>query len=192
MRKIFIITGPIGSGKSSACRFLRKYDFQYINSDQLAKHIIKNDKNIKKKISKLLKLNYELSERIPWKRIRDFISTNTNNKKNYNAIIHTIFYKKLNRLISKSKDNFVIEIPLLETIKEIKYRNKIICILANEKNRKKRFMKNKGKNELQFNCLNKLQKNKRFYIMNSDHVIYNDKSINTMTDKLISIIKTNQ
>ena len=52
-------------------------------------------------------------------------------------------------------------------------------------------MKNKGKNELQFNCLNKLQKNKKFYIMNSDHVIYNDKSINTMTDKLISIIKTN-
>ena len=191
MRKIFIITGPIGSGKSSACRFLRKYDFQYINSDQLAKHIIKNDKNIKKKISKLLKLNYELSERIPWKRIRDFISMNTNNKKNYNAIIHTIFYKKLNRLISKSKDNFVIEIPLLETIKEIKYRNKIICILANEKNRKKRFMKNKGKNELQFNCLNKLQKSKRFYIMNSDYVIHNDNSIRTMTDKLISIIKSN-
>ena len=142
---IFIITGPIGSGKSSACRFLRKYNFQYINSDQLAKHIIKNDKNIKKKISKLLKLNYELSERIPWKRIRDFISTNTNNKNNYNAIIHTIFYKKLNRLISKSKDNFVIEIPLLETIKEIKYRNKTICILANEKNRKKRFMKKRVK-----------------------------------------------
>ena len=191
MRKIFIITGPIGSGKSSACRFLRKYDFQYINSDQLAKHIIKNDKNIKKKISKLLKLNYELSERIPWKRIRNFISMNTNNKKNYNAIIHTIFYNKLNRLISKSKDNFVIEIPLLETIKEIKYRNKIICILANEKNRKKRFMKNKGKNELQFNCLNKLQKSKRFYIMNSDYVIHNDNGIRTMTDKLISIIKSN-
>ena len=191
MRKIFIITGPIGSGKSSACRFLRKYNFQYINSDQLAKHIIKNDKNIKKKISKLLKLNYELSERIPWKRIRNFISMNTNNKKNYNAIIHTIFYNKLNRLISKSKDNFVIEIPLLETIKEIKYRNKIICILANEKNRKKRFMKNKGKNELQFNCLNKLQKSKRFYIMNSDYVIHNDNGIRTMTDKLISIIKSN-
>tara|TARA_B100001989_G_scaffold216033_1_gene166707 strand:- start:386 stop:961 length:576 start_codon:yes stop_codon:yes gene_type:complete len=191
MRKIFIITGPIGSGKSSACRFLRKYDFQYINSDQLAKHIIKNDKNIKKKISKLLKLNYELSERIPWKRIRNFISMNTNNKKNYNAIIHTIFYNKLNRLISKSKDNFVIEIPLLETIKEIKYRNKIICILANEKNRKKRFMKNKGKNELQFDCLNKLQKSKRFYIMNSDYVIHNDNGIRTMTDKLISIIKSN-
>ena len=191
MRKVFIITGPIGSGKSSACRFLRKYDFQYINSDQLAKHIIKNDKNIKKKISKLLKLNYELSERIPWKRIRNFISMNTNNKKNYNAIIHTIFYNKLNRLISKSKDNFVIEIPLLETIKEIKYRNKIICILANEKNRKKRFMKNKGKNELQFNCLNKLQKSKRFYIMNSDYVIHNDNGIRTMTDKLISIIKSN-
>ena len=191
MRKVFIITGPIGSGKSSACRFLRKYDFQYINSDQLAKHIIKNDKNIKKKISKLLKLNYDLSERIPWKRIRNFISMNTNNKKNYNAIIHTIFYNKLNRLISKSKDNFVIEIPLLETIKEIKYRNKIICILANEKNRKKRFMKNKGKNELQFNCLNKLQKSKRFYIMNSDYVIHNDNGIRTMTDKLISIIKSN-
>ena len=191
MRKVFIITGPIGSGKSSACRFLRKYDFQYINSDQLAKHIIKNDKNIKKKISKLLKLNYELSERIPWKRIRDFISMNTNNKKNYNAIIHTIFYKKLNRLISKSKDNFVIEIPLLETIKEIKYRNKIICILANEKNRKKRFIKNKDKNELQFNCLNKLQKSKRFYIKNSNYVIHNDNNIRTMTDKLISIIKSN-
>ena len=172
MRKIFIITGPIGSGKSSACRFMRKYDFQYINSDQLAKHIIKNDKDIKKKISKLLKLDYELSERIPWKRIRNFISANTNNKKNYDAIVHGIFYKKLNRLISKSKNNFVIEIPLLETIKKIKYKNKIICILAND--------------------INKLQKSKKFYIMNSDHVIYNDKSINTMTDKLIPIIKSNQ
>ncbi len=192
MRSIYIITGPIGSGKSSACKFLQKHGFTYINSDKFAKEIIKNNASIKKKISKLMHLNNDLSERIPWKKIRSFISQSIDNKRKYNAIIHSVFYKILNREIANNKYDYVIEIPLIETVKKIEQKKIIICILTDYKNRKKRFTKNNRKNELKFETLNKLQKSREFYIKNSDYVIYNNKSINIMNDSLISIINKHQ
>ena len=137
-------------------------------------------------------LNNDLSERIPWKRIRSFISQSTDNKKKYNAIIHSVFYKILNREIANNKYDYVIEIPLIETVKKIKQKKIIICILTDYKNRKKRFTKNNRKSELKFEILNKLQKSREFYIKNSDYVIYNNKSINIMNDSLISIINKYQ
>ncbi len=192
MRNIIIITGPIGSGKSSACKFLKKYGYKYINSDKLAKEIIRGDNNIKKKISKLINIENDLSKRIPWKKIRDFISLSTSNKKNYDAIIHNSFYKKLNSEINNKKYNYVIEIPLVETIKKIKQKKVIICILSNYKKRRQRFVKNKRRNEVQFNSLNRLQKSYKFYIKNSDYVIYNNDEMDIMTNRLISIINKYQ
>tara|TARA_Y100000768_G_scaffold383378_1_gene365401 strand:+ start:871 stop:1443 length:573 start_codon:yes stop_codon:yes gene_type:complete len=187
MRNIYIITGPIGSGKSSACKFLKKHGFKYINSDKFAKDIIRSNKTIKKNISRLLNLHKDLSGRIPWKKIRNFISNNTENKRKYNAIIHDVFYKLLNEKINNEYD-YVIEIPLIETIDKIKQKKTIICILTDYKNRKERFVKNKYKNEPQFETLNKLQESHEFYVKNSDYVIYNNKRIDAMNNKLISII----
>ena len=192
MRKIFIITGPIGSGKSSACKVLKRHGYKYINSDKFAKEIIKNNINIKKKISKLLNMDINLSKRMPWKKIRDFISLSMNNKKSYDAIVHDIFYKRLNHFLNINKHNYVIEIPLVETIKKIKQKKITICILANYKKRKERFTKNKHKNESQFCSLNNLQKSREFYMKNSDYVVNNNREIEIMTSKLISIVNKYQ
>lgn len=191
MKKIFIITGPIGSGKTSACKLLKKYGYRYINSDKLAKEMIRNDKNIKQNIFKILDID-DLSRRVPWKKIRNFIATSVNNKKIYDSIIHNAFYKKLNQIIENKKYSYVIEIPLVETIKKIKQKKITICILTNYKSRKERFIKNKHRNELQFDNLNKLQKSQKFYMKNSDYVIYNNKGIEIMTDKLIAIMNKYQ
>ncbi len=191
MKKIFIITGPIGSGKTSACKLLKKYGYRYINSDKLAKEMIRNDKNIKQNIFKILDID-DLSRRVPWKKIRNFIATSINNKKIYDSIIHNAFYKKLNQIIENKKYSYVIEIPLVETIKKIKQKKITICILTNYKSRKERFIKNKHRNELQFDNLNKLQKSQKFYMKNSDYVIYNNKGIEIMTDKLIAIMNKYQ
>ena len=191
MRNIFVITGPIGSGKSSACKHLRKYGYRYINSDKLAKEMIKNNKNIRAKIFKLLGID-DSSKYIPWGRIRNFIAKSVNNKKFYDAIVHHAFYKKLNQMINNKKYRYVIEIPLIETIQNIKQKKITICILANNKNRKERFIQDKYKNELQFDKLNKLQKSREFYIKNSDYVIYNNERMEIMTNKLLSIINKYQ
>ena len=192
MKNIFIITGPIGAGKSSACKFLKRYGYTYINSDKFAKEIIKKNKGIRKKISELLSIDNDLSKRMPWKKIRNFISLNMNNKISYDAIIHDIFYKKLNQHINIGIHDYVIEIPLVETIRQIKQKKIIICILASYKKRKERFTKNKHKNEFQFCSLDNLQQSREFYIKNSDYVINNNKGIDIMTSKLISIVNKYQ
>ena len=64
--------------------------------------------------------------------------------------------------------------------------------MANNKNRKERFIQDKYKNELQFDKLNKLQKSREFYIKNSDYVIYNNEGMEIMTNKLLSIINKYQ
>ncbi len=191
MKKIIIITGPIGSGKTLACKLLKKYGYRYINSDKLAKEMIRNDKNIKQNIFKLLDIG-NLSRNVPWKKIRNFIATSINNKKIYDSIIHNAFYKKLNQIIQDNQYSYVIEIPLVETIKNIKQKKITICILANYRNRKDRFIKNKHKNELQFDNLNKLQKSQKFYMKNSDYVIYNNKEIEIMNNKLVAIMNKYQ
>jgi len=192
MKNIFIITGPIGSGKSSACKFLKRYGYTYINSDKFAKEIIKKNKDIRKKISELLGINNDLSKRIPWKKIREFISLSMKNKKSYDSIVHDIFYKKLNHHINIDERDYVIEIPLVETIRKIKQKKIIICILASYKKRKERFTKKKNRNEFQFCSLDNLQQSSEFYIKNSDYVIDNNKGIEKMTNKIISIVNKYQ
>ena len=39
MRKVLIISGPIGAGKTVACKHLMSKGYEYINSDNLAKNL---------------------------------------------------------------------------------------------------------------------------------------------------------
>ena len=50
--QLIIISGKIGSGKSTLSKCFQKKGYHYINSDSLAKDIIQNNKFIIKKLNK--------------------------------------------------------------------------------------------------------------------------------------------
>ena len=50
--QLIIISGKIGSGKSTLSKYFQKKGYHYINSDILAKDIIQNNKYIIDKLNK--------------------------------------------------------------------------------------------------------------------------------------------
>ena len=52
--QLIIISGKIGSGKSTLSKCFQKKDYHYISSDIVAKNIIQNNRNIIDKLNKEL------------------------------------------------------------------------------------------------------------------------------------------
>ena len=189
MNRIIIISGPIGSGKSTACKYVAKLGFKYINSDDLAKSIIKYNTKVHFELSKLLDIKSTF-QRVPWAKIRNTIFYNSEIKDSFDNIIHPIFYKKLDKIID-SKNNFVIEIPLIETIYNIKKNKTIISILSEKSKRKDRVLSRNKIDDIMFNKIDNLQKNNDYYKKYSDHIIHNNGMIEKLYNNLNNIIKKN-
>ena len=190
MSRILVISGPIGSGKSTACKYLKKFGYKYINSDSLAKAMIKKDKSIKIQLSKLFNTKNTFEKRIPWKSIRNTIFKDKKIKSNYDKIVHTIFYKELNRVIN-NHNNFIIEIPLIETVSLIKKDKTIISILSKKANRRSRVLSRNTIDDILFNDINNLQKKDSYYVKYSDYVIHNNGMIEKLNKQLTKIIEKN-
>ncbi len=190
MSKILVISGPIGSGKSTACKYLKKFGYKYINADRLAKAIIKKNKSVKVKLSKLFDTKNTFEKRIPWKYIRNTIFKNKRIKSDYEKIIHTVFYRELNQIIN-NRDNFIIEIPLIETVSLIKKDKTIISILSRKANRRARVLSRNTIDGILFNDINNFQKKDSFYAKHSDYVIHNNGMIEKLNKQLKDIIEKN-
>ena len=188
MRKVLIISGPIGAGKTVACKHIMSKGYEYINSDNLAKNIIQQSTLIHKKINTLMNENIDFSKRVPWKKIRNFVFESKNNKLCYDKIIHPIFYKKLNEIMKYQKSDMVIEIPLIETIKSIKNEFTLITLLSRLNLRSERALKKNKIDKKSFDNINKFQMSNKFYINNSDYVIHNNSGIVLMKKKLNQIL----
>ena len=60
---IIVLSGPICAGKSTVASFFKDIGYTVINSDNLAKKIIKGDDVLQRKISKLFNITLNLA---PW------------------------------------------------------------------------------------------------------------------------------
>ena len=90
--------------------------------------------------------------------------------------------------LNKRKKFLFYEIPLLIENKLMKYFDIIIFIKAKKITRLERFKKNGG-NEKMFNILNNKQLSDKKKMKFSHHVVVNEKNLNILKKKLISIIK---
>ena len=175
---LIIISGLIGSGKSTLSKFFKAKGYHYLNSDEIIKGLIKDNEKIKNKLFKLFGESIFIGKRIIIKRLRNKLIESKNNKINIEKILHPIFFKKINKYLKENKiKKVIIEIPLIEKCRNIKYPYKIITVNTFLKTRIKRFLKKSGESRTSFIKLNNLQKDKKFYINNSDYVLCNNDSI---------------
>jgi len=181
--QLIIISGKIGSGKSILSKYFQKKGYYYINSDNLAKDIILNNKFI------IDKLNQEfdiLNDKkiIFLEHLKNIFLLSGENKDKINAIVHPFFYKELNLMLGKSSNSkIVLELPLIETSNNIKYGFKIITIKAKLKIRKQRYLVKSNSKAEDFIILNKYQKSSKYYEKYSDYVISNNDTIEILQTK---------
>ena len=73
--QLIIISGKIGSGKSTLSKCFQKKDYHYISSDILAKNIIQNNRNIIDKLNKEFNV-LDSKEIISLKKLKTIIIVN--------------------------------------------------------------------------------------------------------------------
>jgi dephospho-CoA kinase len=172
--QLIIISGKIGSGKSTLSKCFQKKGYHYINSDSLAKDIIQNNKFIIKKLNKEFDI-LNNKKMISLKNLKKILLLSEGDKDKINSIIHPFFYKELNLILGKSNYNkIVLELPLIETSNNIKYNFKIVTIETKVKIRKQRYLAKSASKAEDFIILNKYQKSLRYYKKYSDYVISNN------------------
>jgi len=190
--QLIIISGKIGSGKSTLSKCFQKKGYHYINSDSLAKDIIQNNKFIIKKLNKEFDI-LNNKKMLSLKNLKKILLLSEGDKDKINSIIHPFFYKELNLILGKSNYNkIVLELPLIETSNNIKYNFKIVTIETKVKIRKQRYLAKSASKAEDFIILNKYQKSLEYYKKYSDYVISNNDTmrvLQTRFNKLYSKFK---
>jgi len=190
MRPI-LISGKIGSGKSTICKCLQKKGYLYINSDKLAKDLILSNIPLKNKLQKEFNILKDGSN-ISLNKLKLLFLSSKDYAAKINSIIHPIFFKELNILLSKTIDKVVLELPLIETMSSINKKFKVITIDTKLDIRKKRYLLKNKANIKDFMILNNYQKSSLYYKNSSEHVISNNDTIELLKirfNKLYSKLK---
>ena len=190
--QLIIISGKIGSGKSTFSKYFQKKSYHYINSDTLAKNIIQNNKDVSNKLNKEFNI-LDNKKKISLKILKTIFLSSKENQNKINSIVHPFFYKELNLMLRKSSYNkIVLELPLIETSSNIEYNSKIVTIKAKLEIRKQRYLTKSNSKTQDFIILNKYQKSSSYYEKYSDYVISNNDTIEilqTRFNKLCSKLK---
>ena len=191
MTKVVVITGGIGSGKTTFSNHLKKLGYLVHESDQVVSEIYTKPKKqflrfIKEKISQ----NSVTNNKINKLEIKNIIFTNNTKKKLLEKRIHKevqssreAFIKKYTK---KKKKIIFADIPLLFENKLEKRFDTIICIISSKKNRTKRVLKNKKFTKENLNKIFKAQTTDKERKKRSQIIINNNK---TKKDFIFSVEK---
>ena len=179
------ITGSIASGKTTASKILSGKRGLLFSADKEVKKLYKN-KNFKRLLINKFNIKKKSNVKALLKKI---ILKNKTSIKKLEKIIHPLIRKKMKDFSrkNKKKKNLFYEIPLLVENKLMKHFNVIIFLKAKKWVRLKRF-KLKGGEEKLFNLMNNRQLSDTKKIKYCDHVIDNEKNLNTLKKNLSGII----
>ena len=182
--QLIIVSGLIGSGKTTVSKLLKKKKFYYLNADGIAKDLMKTNKEIKEKLLNAFGKSISLGKNLSIKKIKEKLLVSKKNKIIIDRIVHPIFFSHVNSLLNKMKKSSVVfELPLIETSKNISRPFKILTVDCSFNKRLERSLKNKKISKLEFTKLNKMQSNYSFYINNSNFILSNNDTISTLKNR---------
>ena len=180
--KPIVISGKIGSGKSTVCKLFEEHGYVAISSDMMAKDLIRTNEVIKKSLIKSFGADIMYKNDISSRKLRSILCLSEENKRIIDAIVHPVFYRELNIIISSSKDKLVIEIPLIETCHHIDTDYTLVYVETDKDIRKHRFLEKKDTDENIFESLNELQKIKDSSSIDHKYTVFNNGSLNDLED----------
>ena len=180
------ITGSIASGKTTASKILSRKRALLFSADKEVKRLYKN-KNFQRLLIKKFNIKKKSNVKLLLKKI---ILKNKTSIKKLEKIIHPLIRKEMRDFSGKNKKQKILfyEIPLLVENKLMNYFNVIIFLKAKRSVRLKRFMAKGGEEKL-FNLMNNKQLSDTKKIEFCDHVIVNEKNLNTLKKNLLDVIR---
>ena len=144
MTKVIGITGGIGSGKTTLCKYLKKNGYNVHESDKIVFNIYKNPSRlflnfIKKNISEKVVKNYKINK----KKVAEIVFNNDVIRKKLENYIHQEVKVSRERFIKKNQKNnkrvVFVDIPLLLENNLEKKFNLVVCIISKKKLEQKGF-----------------------------------------------------
>lgn len=189
--QLFIVSGLIGSGKSTVSKLLKKKGFHYFDSDNIAKKLLRKNNTIKAKLVKFFDKDILSRNKISIKKVKEKFLTSNKNREFINKTIHPIFFLYINSKLNKLKNlKVVLELPLIETAKNITAPFKIITIDSTYHKRMNRSLKSKKISKKDFTKLDKAQKNRSFYINKSNYILVNNDTMSSLKNKFEKLYLT--
>ena len=182
--KPIIISGKIGSGKSTLCRLFQEKGYLIIYSDLIAKKLIADSREIQDKLIKYFDTDVVDNGAISLNKLRSILCMSRKNKEIIDSIVHPIFFKELHRILQISSNNkIVVEIPLIETCKSIEVEYTLVFVNTNKEVRESRYLINNEDDRDIFNQLDSYQTNSSASMKIADHIITNNDTMDELVLK---------
>jgi len=178
------ITGSISSGKTTASQILSYKRGSLFSADAVVNKLYK-----KIYFKKLLKRKFNIKQRNLKETLKKIMLQDSKQVKKLEKLIQPLVRKEMKKFsINNQRKKIVFyEIPLLIESNLIKYFDIIIFIKAKKKIRLNRFLDKGGEKKI-FNLLNKRQFSDIKKAKFADHIVVNEKTLNTLKKNLSGII----
>lgn len=185
------ITGGIGSGKSIVSGFIEDQGFKVLRSDLIAKELIANDENLKKKVIKSFGGEAIVEGKLNSKYLAEKIFSSKKNVDKINSIVHPPTLKRIEELIkidgANSKIIFV-ESALIYEAKIQKMFDYIILVYSKPDLRIERVVKRDKVEETDVLKRMKFQIDDEKKKGKADFVIENNSSITTLKNNTLFVL----
>ncbi len=194
--KILGITGPSGSGKTTLCSLIEKnYNAFIIDADKVAKALNSNPETeyFKQMVNlfgnEILKKDGSLDR----KEVAKIIYNNYDKRKALNTLTFKYVVddinKQLNSLRNENYDYVAIDVPLLYEAKMEKICDKVVAVVAEDKEKILRICIRDNIGEELARQRLKIQNNNEFFVKKADFVIRNEGTIDNLEKSLKEIIE---
>ena len=185
-----VVTGGIGSGKTTFCRILKHLGAYQIDSDEIVHHLLTTHQPTIDQIVDLLGKNILVNEKIDRKKIADIVFFDDRSLKALEKILHPklleIIRTQYEKLANGLYKFFVVEMPLIQEIEKEKEFDFVVAIISNETDAIKRTPLSEKEYHRRMKNHWSIQKKAQF----ADYVVTNNNSINELKNQAVKLIKT--
>jgi dephospho-CoA kinase len=126
------VTGGIGSGKSTFCKFLQEEGVEVIYADQLSKELLDNDMNVKKKVEKAFGKEAYKEGKADKKYLAEKVFSDPEKLERLNNILHPVVIKKIFERMEKSEGIIAVEAALIYEADMEEMFDYVILVTAND------------------------------------------------------------
>ena len=192
MKTNVVLTGGIGTGKSTALGFLKELGAYIIDADETARGITRKGKPAYAEIVKAFGVEILLPDGVLNRRaLGELVFNDRDSLDILNKITHKYIKEEIAAEINSAPDGItVIEAALLSEGGLGELCDYVICVLADKAVRLARITERDGLSEAQAESRIAAQRDDEFYIKNSDYSIINNGSTAELYSALQKILDT--